>query len=94
MAWRSGSLSRSLLSTVRSSPIRRSSSSSSSLPGLLRPPVPPRPHRRPVFSTARTMAGEMGSIQLLVPLHSLAVARLTSHISIQARAFCELSQGT
>ncbi|XP_062156394.1 protein NONRESPONDING TO OXYLIPINS 2, mitochondrial-like [Alnus glutinosa] len=99
MALRSGSLSRSLLSTVRSTQIRRSSSSSasssSSLRGLIRPPAPPRTLRRPLFTTPRAMVGEFACVQSLTPMHNaLAAARLTSHISVNARAFCELSQGT
>ncbi|KAE7999672.1 hypothetical protein FH972_004078 [Carpinus fangiana] len=97
MALRSGSLSRSLLSTVRSTQIRRSSSStsSSSLRGLIRPPAATRSFRRPLFTTPRAMAGEFRGVQSLTPMHNaLAAARLTSHITVNARAFCELSQGT
>ncbi|KAM3757021.1 hypothetical protein ACB098_02G156900 [Castanea mollissima] len=93
MAGRCGSLSRSLLCTARTS-IRSSSSSSTSLPGLRRS-LPQRLHSRPpLLSSTRTM-GELGCAQSLMPLHSaVAAARLTSHISIEARAFCELSQGS
>ncbi|GMY11846.1 protein NUCLEAR FUSION DEFECTIVE 6, chloroplastic/mitochondrial-like, partial [Fagus crenata] len=98
MAWRCGSLSRSLLSTARSSSssFRSSSSSASTSLPRLRPSIPTRPHRlhsrRSLFSTPRNL-GELGCVQSLLPLHSaVASTRLTSHISIEARAFCELSQ--
>ncbi|KAL5707127.1 hypothetical protein ACHQM5_025214 [Ranunculus cassubicifolius] len=78
MAWR-GSLSRSLISTARSS-IR------SSLPRL-RPPLA-APRR--LFTNPRPI----GCAQSLIPLHSVvAAARLTSHLSVNARACAELSQG-
>lgn len=39
--------------------------------------------------------GELGCAQSLLPLHSMvAAARLTSHLSVDSRAWRELSQGT
>ncbi|KAL0384273.1 UNVERIFIED_CONTAM: hypothetical protein Sradi_2821600 [Sesamum radiatum] len=94
MAWR-GSLSRSLISTSRASAFR--SSAPLSAPRPLRPPsvsssrVNPR---RLSFSNPRTL-GELGCIQSVMPLHTmLAGARLTSHLAVNVRAFCELSHGT
>ncbi|KAM7516483.1 hypothetical protein LguiA_006066 [Lonicera macranthoides] len=91
MAWRCGSLSRSLISTARSSTVR----SSPSLPRLRPPPLPGhRPQSRRLTSLG-TIGGVIGCSQSLLPLHSVvAAARLTSHISVEARACCELSQGT
>lgn len=39
--------------------------------------------------------GALACTQSLMPLHSkvAAATRLTSHIAVEARAFCELSQG-
>ncbi|KAL3526841.1 hypothetical protein ACH5RR_011497 [Cinchona calisaya] len=94
MAWRGGgSLTRSLASTIRRS-------SSSSLPNL-RPTTPSILHgqgassrRRLLFSSA-LLSGVLGCTQSLLPLHSVVAAtRLTSHIAVEARACCELSQGT
>ncbi|XP_072988709.1 uncharacterized protein [Typha latifolia] len=85
MAWR-GSISRSLLATARSSSASR-----------LRPPplAAPRLHRRHLpFPPSRPL-GALGCVQSLLPLHSsVAIPRLTSHLSASARACCELSQGT
>ncbi|KAL5710225.1 hypothetical protein ACHQM5_020815 [Ranunculus cassubicifolius] len=84
MAWR-GSLSRSLISTARSS--LRSSAAPPPLPRL-RPPLA-APRR--LFTNPRPI----GCAQSLIPLHSVvAAARLTSHLSVNARACAELSQGT
>ncbi|XP_026446017.1 uncharacterized protein LOC113346731 isoform X2 [Papaver somniferum] len=96
MAWRSaGSLSRSLLSTARASSVR----SSPTLPRV-RPSPSPSPFtssprsRTFSFTNPRTM-GELGCTQSLLPLHNMvAASRLTSHLSLNARAFTELSQGT
>ncbi|XP_027361917.1 uncharacterized protein LOC113869670 [Abrus precatorius] len=93
MAWRCGSLSRSLLSAARTVPNRSSISrlhhpSSSSLRSHL------LHSRRPLIIVPRAM-GFLGCTQSLMPLHSAdAAARLTSHISVESRACCELSQGT
>ncbi|KAF9600238.1 hypothetical protein IFM89_005062 [Coptis chinensis] len=91
MAFRSGSFSRSLLNNARSS-LR--SSQSQSHPRLRPPPIPTplrqQQHRR--FSISRTF-GELGCAQSLMPLHSVvAAARLTSHLTVNARSCCELSQ--
>ncbi|XP_059623949.1 uncharacterized protein LOC132266946 isoform X2 [Cornus florida] len=92
MAFRCGSFSRSLISTVRVSTAR----TSSSLPRLPSPPL--RSHhlhsRRLLSNNPRTL-GVFGCAQSLLPLHSVvASSRLTSHITVEARACCELSQGT
>nr|XP_043629039.1 uncharacterized protein LOC122600395 isoform X2 [Erigeron canadensis] len=85
MAWR-GSISRTFMSTARSSSFR----SSPSLPRLRPPPLSsPRLHSRR-FTNPR-MLGELGMAQSLLPL---AGARMTSHLSFNVRAFCELSHGT
>ncbi|PSS21252.1 Protein NUCLEAR FUSION DEFECTIVE 6 like [Actinidia chinensis var. chinensis] len=93
MAWRCGSLSRTLISTARAS----SSRSAPSLPRLL-PPPPLHGHR---FHSRRTLSSilratdVLGCTQSLLPLHSVvAAARLTSHVAVEARTCCELSQGT
>ncbi|XP_047338955.1 uncharacterized protein LOC124942480 [Impatiens glandulifera] len=89
MAWR-GSLSRSLLSTARSSTIR----SSPAAAPRLRPPSLPTPglqSRRLSFSNLRNL-GQLGCAQSLMPL--CAGTGLTSHLSSNVRAFCELSHGT
>ncbi|KAL3843884.1 hypothetical protein ACJIZ3_001287 [Penstemon smallii] len=86
MAWR-GSFSRSLLSAARSSTSR--SSQPISAARLLRRPQP----RRLSFSNPRNL-GELGCAQSLMPLHSMAGALLTSHLSVRVRACCELSHGT
>ncbi|GAB4846935.1 hypothetical protein Ancab_025945 [Ancistrocladus abbreviatus] len=97
MAWRSGSLSRTLVNTARSSPLRPPSTSSA-LPRLRPPPSFQanrlHPPRRLLLTNPRTL-GELGCAQSLMPLHSVvADARLTSHVTVDARACCELSQGT
>ncbi|KAM1362397.1 hypothetical protein ACFX13_028059 [Malus domestica] len=94
MAWRSGSsLSRSLISTARASTFR-SSPSISSLPRAPLRNLIGSSSRRNLFSLP-VNAGQLACAQSLMPLHSaLASARLTSHISVEARHCCELSQGT
>ncbi|KAI3980566.1 hypothetical protein MKX01_025131 [Papaver californicum] len=92
MAWRSaGSLSRSLLSTARASSVR----SSRTLPRLRPSPSPfTSSSRSRTFSTNPRKLGELGCTQSLLPLHNMvAASRLTSHLSLNARAFTELSQG-
>ncbi|GAU26083.1 hypothetical protein TSUD_225460 [Trifolium subterraneum] len=88
MAWRSGSLSRSIFSAARTIPSRSSlqnSSASSIRSHLLHP-------RRPLVTVPRAL-GILGCTQSLMPLHNAdAAARLTSHISVELRACCELSQ--
>ncbi|XP_043708363.1 protein NONRESPONDING TO OXYLIPINS 2, mitochondrial-like isoform X2 [Telopea speciosissima] len=88
MALRSGSIGRSLISTARASSLR----SPPPLPRLRPPPL--ASPRRTSFPTTRTMR-ELGCMESLMPLHSVvAAARLTSHLAVNARACCELSQGT
>ncbi|XP_027153720.1 uncharacterized protein LOC113753697 [Coffea eugenioides] len=96
MAWR-GSLSRSLLSNARASTAR---SSSPSLPRL-RPTSSAPLHgqyalsRRLFSSDLLRSGGFLACTQSLLPLHSVVAAtRLTSHIAVEARTCCELSQGT
>ncbi|RWW29522.1 hypothetical protein BHE74_00006255 [Ensete ventricosum] len=89
MAWR-GSISRSLLAAARSSPPRR--------PSRLFPPPPSVPRRRlssaPSRLFPRRSLGELGCVQLLLPLRVVATSPcLTSHLSASVRACCELSQG-
>ncbi|MCL7044456.1 hypothetical protein MKW94_001491 [Papaver nudicaule] len=89
MAWRSaGSLSRSLLSTARASSVR----SSPTLPRLRPSQLPRSPPRTRSFSfgNPRTL-GELGCTQSLLPL--VAACRLPPRLSLNARAFIELSQG-
>ncbi|WJX14932.1 hypothetical protein P8452_05130 [Trifolium repens] len=95
MALRSGSLSRSFISTARNS-LRPSAPSP--LPRL-RPPPLATPRTQPrLFSIPPTTSrnlGQLGCIQSLLPLHStMAVACLTSHLAVNARACSELSNGT
>ncbi|KAJ8763398.1 hypothetical protein K2173_002281 [Erythroxylum novogranatense] len=87
MAWRSvGSLSRSISSAARSSPIR----SSPPLPRI-RPPTTPR---RFLLSPSRNFR-ELGCAQSLLPLHGMSTsAHLASRFNSKLRAFCELSHGT
>ncbi|XP_071729950.1 uncharacterized protein [Rutidosis leptorrhynchoides] len=83
MAWR-GSVSRALMSTARSS-----FRSSPPLPRLRPPPISvSRLHSRRL-GNPRTL-GELGCAQSLLPL---AGARMTSHLTLNVRAFCELSHG-
>ncbi|XAR52883.1 hypothetical protein NMG60_11021206 [Bertholletia excelsa] len=91
MAWRS-SFSRSVIATARSSTIR----SSPPLSRVRAPPLaaPRLQTRRLSFGNPRNL-GELGCFQSLIALHNvLAAARLTSHVSVSARACCELSHGT
>ncbi|KEH44058.1 uncharacterized protein [Medicago truncatula] len=95
MALRSGSLSRSFISTARSS-LRPAAPSP--LPRL-RPPPLATPRTQPrLFSMPATSSrnlGQLGCVQSLLPLHStMAVACLTSHLVVSARACNELSNGT
>ncbi|GAV71846.1 hypothetical protein CFOL_v3_15335 [Cephalotus follicularis] len=88
MAWRSaGSLSRSL---ARAPSLRS--------PPRLRPPptasTSSASRRRFSFSPSRNL-GELGCAQSFLPLHSVVgTARLTSHLTVNIRACCELSHGT
>ncbi|KAL8116267.1 hypothetical protein AgCh_022682 [Apium graveolens] len=85
MAWR-GSISRTLMSTARSSPFR---SSPPPLPRL-RPPSPRLHSPRHSFINPRNL-GEIGCTQLLLPM--LAGTPLTSRLNANVRAFCELTHG-
>ncbi|GMH02830.1 hypothetical protein Nepgr_004669 [Nepenthes gracilis] len=92
MAWRCGSLSRSLISSARSSSIR----STPPISRFRHPAVSASRlhHRRLSFAHSRNL-GELGCTQSFLPLHStVAVPRLTSHLSVGVRACCELSHGT
>ncbi|KAL7583222.1 uncharacterized protein LOC111920549 isoform X1 [Lactuca sativa] len=87
MAWR-GSISRTLMSATRNSSFR---STPPPLPRLRPPQVSaPRVHSSRLRNP-RTL-GELGCAQSLMPM--VAGARLTSHLTVNVRAFCELSHGT
>ncbi|XP_014512145.1 uncharacterized protein LOC106770837 isoform X2 [Vigna radiata var. radiata] len=92
MAWRSGSLSRSLVSTARAS-LRPSAPSA--LPRLRPPPLTaPRVQSRRFSMPATRNLGQLGCTQSLLPLQSaMAITCLTSHVAVSARACCELSHG-
>ncbi|XP_068655497.1 uncharacterized protein [Aristolochia californica] len=86
-----GSFSRSFLAAARAATSR----SSPAVPRL-RPPhfAGLRPSRRSFTSPPRLFR-ELGSAQSLLPLHSVVAGPcLTCHLSVNARACCELSQGT
>nr|XP_007143072.1 hypothetical protein PHAVU_007G041500g [Phaseolus vulgaris]ESW15066.1 hypothetical protein PHAVU_007G041500g [Phaseolus vulgaris] len=93
MAWRSGSFSRSLVSSARAS-LRPAAPSA--LPRLRPPPVTaPRVQSRRFSMPATRNLGQLGCIESLLPLHStMAITCMTSHITVGARACCELSHGT
>ncbi|KAI3815245.1 hypothetical protein L1987_14906 [Smallanthus sonchifolius] len=83
MAWR-GSLSRTFISAPRAPSFRPTNT----LPRLRSPPLSaPRLHSRRFFNP-RTL-GELGCAQSLLPM--FAGDRLTSHLAVNMRAFCELS---
>ncbi|KAL4384227.1 hypothetical protein GQ457_15G014200 [Hibiscus cannabinus] len=93
MAWRgAGSLSRSVMSAVRAPSLR-------TLPPLprLRPSTSSAPRfqsRRLSFGPSRNL-GELGCVQSFLPLHSLVpTACLTSHLTVNVRACCDLSHST
>ncbi|XP_062177549.1 uncharacterized protein LOC133882405 isoform X2 [Alnus glutinosa] len=91
MALRSGSLSRSLISTARASSLRSSRPlPRTRLPSLAAPRVQSR--RRLPFAAVPRNLGELGCTQSFLPL-TLATG-LTSHLAANVRAFCELSHGT
>ncbi|KAK4340185.1 hypothetical protein RND71_041647 [Anisodus tanguticus] len=88
MAWR-GSVTRSLVraSTSRSSP---------SLSLVRTPPISaPRSNTRRFSFTSPRPLGALGCTQSLLPLHNMvAGTRLTSHLTVNMRACCELYHGT
>ncbi|GKV43205.1 hypothetical protein SLEP1_g50525 [Rubroshorea leprosula] len=92
MAWRNaGSLSRSVMSAARSPLLR----SPPPVPRIrLSPSSASRLHsRRLSFAPSRNF-GELGCVYSFLPLHSVvSTVRLTSHLTVNARAFCELSHG-
>ncbi|KAM7252410.1 hypothetical protein ACFE04_024293 [Oxalis oulophora] len=95
MALRGGSSS-SIARSIRFSSIR--SSSIRHAPRTSAPPLtsPGLQSRRSFFSIPTTTRnlGALGCTQSLMPLYTIvADSRLTSHISVQPRACCELSQG-
>ena len=47
-----------------------------------------------LFSYSRSL-GELGCVQSFLPIYSMTAAScLTSHLTVNVRAFCELSHGT
>ncbi|XVF45032.1 hypothetical protein PTKIN_Ptkin02bG0173200 [Pterospermum kingtungense] len=92
MAWRSaGSLSRTVISAARAPSLRNPPP----LPRL-RPPTSsaPRLQSRRLSAAPPRNLGEMGCLQSFLPLHSgVPTACLTSHLTVNARACCELSHG-
>ncbi|VFQ72076.1 unnamed protein product [Cuscuta campestris] len=90
MAWR-GSISRSLISTVRSSTVR----SSPPLSRIRPPPIAgSRSQSRSFFFTDPRTLGGLAAAQSLMPLLSTTAGpRLTSHLKVDVRACCELSHG-
>ncbi|KAH1190824.1 hypothetical protein GmHk_20G058259 [Glycine max] len=86
MAFRSGSLSRSLMSTARAS--LRPAAPSSTLPRLRPPPLAaPRVQSRRFSMPASRNLGQLGCTHSLLPL---GITCMTSHIAVSARACCEL----
>ncbi|KAJ1397318.1 hypothetical protein SESBI_31911 [Sesbania bispinosa] len=93
MAWRSGSLSRSFMSSTRAS-LRPSTPSP--LPRIPPPPTAaPRIQFRRFSRPISRNLGPLGCTQSLLPLHgTMAIICMTSHLSVSERACCELSHGT
>ncbi|KAG7583867.1 hypothetical protein ISN44_As08g033670 [Arabidopsis suecica] len=93
MAWRNaGSAARSFVSATARSPSLRSPTTA--LPRL-RPPQSSLPCRRFTFSSPSRNLGALGCTQSFLPLYSVvAASQLTSHLNVNLRAFCELSNGT
>ncbi|KAM3363443.1 putative protein isoform X2 [Capsicum galapagoense] len=88
MARRCISISRTLLSTGPSTTL----SSSPTLQSLLGQRIQ---SRRSLSTILTRTNGVLGCAQSLLPLHSVVAAtRLTSHIQMEARTCCHLSQGT
>ncbi|KAK9678499.1 hypothetical protein RND81_11G215600 [Saponaria officinalis] len=97
MAWRSGSLSRTLFTAAARSPATRTSAVNST--ALRRPPSQILANsgtstRRFSFTNPRFVE-VLACAPSLMPVHSVvARAQLTSYVAVDARACCELSQGT
>ncbi|KAL9245819.1 hypothetical protein vseg_019425 [Gypsophila vaccaria] len=97
MAWRSGSLSRAIFTAAARSPATRTSAVNST--AFRRTPSPLLPNsgtstRRFSFANPRFVE-VLACSQSLIPVHSVvARAKLTSYVAVDARACCELSQGT
>ncbi|KAL9417770.1 hypothetical protein AB3S75_040707 [Citrus x aurantiifolia] len=87
MAWRSaGSLSRSLsrVSSLRSPP---------AIPRIRPPQAAPRLPSRRFSSVAPRNLGELGCTASFLPFHCLAAAGSFPSLSVNPRAFSELSHG-
>ncbi|CAH2051857.1 unnamed protein product [Thlaspi arvense] len=93
MAWRNaGSAARSFVSATARAPSLRSPSTA--LPRL-RPSPSSLPGRRFAFSSLSRNLGSLGCTQSFLPLYSVvASSQHTSHLNVNLRAFCELSNGT
>ncbi|CDY58182.1 BnaCnng32810D [Brassica napus] len=90
MAWRNaGSTARSFVSAAARAPSLRSPTAA--LPRL-RPSPSSLPGRRSSFSLPSRNIGALGCTQSFLPLYSVvAASQLTSHLNVNLRAFCELS---
>ncbi|KAK9667167.1 hypothetical protein RND81_14G237900 [Saponaria officinalis] len=92
MAGRFGNVSRSLMSTTRSSSFLRSPPPSAT--HRLRSPPPFAARHRPSVAPLRSFA-ELGCVQSFLPFgNAAAMPCLTSHLSLDMRAFSELFNGT
>ncbi|XP_010437642.1 PREDICTED: uncharacterized protein LOC104721374 isoform X1 [Camelina sativa] len=90
MAWRSAA--RSFVSATARAPSLRSPPAT--LPRL-RPSQSSLPRRRFASFTNLRNLGELGCTESFLPLYNVvSAARLTSHLNVNLRAFCELSNGT
>ncbi|GAY50244.1 hypothetical protein CUMW_125110 [Citrus unshiu] len=82
MAWRCGTSARTVMSSARSY-----------LPRIRPSPPPVHANRLRSRLSLPTTTRSIGCAQSLMPLHGVVAAtHLTSHISVHARAFCDLSQ--
>ncbi|KAG6514412.1 hypothetical protein ZIOFF_024767 [Zingiber officinale] len=88
-----GSISRSIAATVRASSFR--TPTTRILRSCLGLPVTASRHpRRRLSSIPARLSGELGCVQLLLPLQALdAAPRLTSSLSLSMRACCQFSRG-
>ncbi|CAN6812711.1 hypothetical protein F2Q70_00010507 [Brassica cretica] len=93
MAWRNaGSAARSFAAATARAPSLRSPTAA--LPRL-RPSPSSSPGRRFSFSSPSRNLGALGCTQSFLPLYSVvAASQLTSHLNVNLRAFCELTNGT